>query len=85
MPDTGDERALDAAILELLRESDRELTPDEVESSLAEHTGQQVDTFSVRRAIWRLVLHKQAVLTSQRTVRASRANWPGAGATGSSG
>lgn len=71
MPENGNEVVLDRVILDLLQSSSKELTPDEVEVGLVDRTGHKVDTFAVRRAIWRLVLRGEAIVTPQRSVKAS--------------
>jgi hypothetical protein len=71
MPDKGSERLLDAIILELLQAAGAEMTYRELERRVAERLEQGVDTSALRQAIWRLIADRSAILTPQRTLRAS--------------
>ena len=70
MSTAGSGQTVEALILEVLRETGRDLTPEEVEAALTERSGQKIGTLEVREAIWRLIVAKSAVLTPRRTIRA---------------
>jgi hypothetical protein len=69
MPNNGNQQRIDTIILDLLRSSGKDFTADELEKSVSEKLQRDVDTFDVRKAIWRLVADKLAILTENRTLR----------------
>ena len=67
--DNGRKR-IDKLILEVLQETEGELTAKDLEIALSAK-GEAADPHAIRDAIWRLIADREAVLTPQRTLKAS--------------